>query len=85
MAPIVFALCALTSLTCAFLLSRAYSRSRVRFLLWSSLGFIGFALNNILILVDLYLLPGMDLSVLRLIPALGGAAILVFGLIWDTA
>ena len=32
----VYALCALTSLVCAWLLLRAYQRQRTRLLLWSS-------------------------------------------------
>ena len=83
MANAVYLLCAVTSLACAVLLLRGYLRSRVRLLLWSCLCFVGLALNNILLVVDLIILPEGDLSLLRNLPALVGLALLVFGLIWE--
>jgi heme/copper-type cytochrome/quinol oxidase subunit 4 len=80
---IVFALCALTSLTCAWLLLRGWARSRVRLLLWSGLCFAGLAINNILLFVDLRVLPETDLSVVRTIPAVIGVALLLYGLVWE--
>jgi hypothetical protein len=71
MAEGVYALCALTSVVCAMLLYRGYRASRTRLLFWSSLCFLGFALNNVLLLVDLVFMPAGDLSVWR-----GGAALL---------
>lgn len=82
---IVFILCAVTSIACAVLLLRGYSRNRVRLLLWSGLCFVGFALNNILLVVDLRLLPEVDLSALRTATALGGLCCLLYGLIWEEA
>jgi drug/metabolite transporter (DMT)-like permease len=83
MADAVYLLCAVTSLACAVLLLRGYVRSRVRLLLWSCLCFVGLALNNVLLVVDLIILPERDLSLLRNLPALVGLALLVFGLIWE--
>ncbi|HEY0010026.1 MAG TPA: DUF5985 family protein [Tepidisphaeraceae bacterium] len=84
MAEAVYILCALTSLTCAVMLARGYVRSRARLLLWSSLCFVGFAVNNILLYVDIVLLPTeVDLSVVRTSAALLGLLILLYGLIWD--
>jgi hypothetical protein len=84
MAELVYLLCALTSTLCAALLLRSYSRSRTRLLVWSSLAFVGLALNNALLFVDLALLPTtVDLWVLRNAVALAALSILVFGLIWD--
>jgi len=83
MADAVYLLCAVTSLACAVLLLRGYVRSRVRLLLWSSLCFVGLALNNVLLVLDLIVLPESDLSLLRNLPALVGLALLVFGLIWE--
>jgi heme/copper-type cytochrome/quinol oxidase subunit 4 len=80
---VVYALCALTSIGCALLLLRGYARSRFRLLLWSGLCFIGLGINNILLFVDLRVLPETDLSLLRTVPAVVGAAILAFGLIWE--
>ena len=84
MAELVYLLCALTSALCAALLLRSYFRSRTRLLVWSSLAFVGLALNNALLFVDLVLLPTtFDLSLLRNAVALAALSALVFGLIWD--
>jgi hypothetical protein len=84
MAELVYLLCALTSALCAALLLRSYFRSRTRLLVWSSLAFVGLALNNVLLFVDLVLLPDtVDLSLLRNFLALAALSLLVFGLIWD--
>ena len=81
---IVYALCALTSIACAVLLLRGYRRSRVRLLLWSGLCFVGLALNNIVLFIDLRVLPETDLSLVRTLPAIGGVMILIYGLVWET-
>jgi hypothetical protein len=83
MATLVYALCALTSLTCAVLLVRGYLRSRVRLLLWAGLCFCGLALNNLLLFVDMRMVPTVDLSVWRSLPALAGLALLIYGLVWE--
>ena len=80
---IVYALCVLTSLACAVLLWRGYRRSRARLLMWSSLCFAGLAMNNALLIIDLRVLPAVDLSIWRTLPALIGIALLVYGLVWD--
>lgn len=83
MATLVYILCALTSLTCSILLLRAYSHSRVRLLFWSGLCFLGLAMNNILLFIDLRVLPQTDLFLVRSLPALIGLLLLIYGLIWD--
>ena len=85
MAEIVFLLCAATSIACAAMLARGYLQRRSRLLLWSSICFLGFAANNILLLLDLWLVPTMDLSLWRSAAALAGISVLVFGLVWDAA
>jgi hypothetical protein len=80
----VYALCAVTSIACAWLLLRGYARSRVRLLLWSGLCFVGLAINNVLLFVDIRLLPQVDLSMVRSLPALAGVVILIYGLVWET-
>ena len=80
----VYVLCAVTSSVCAALLIRGYRESRARLLLWSAICFVGLALNNILLLVDLRVLPDIDMSVVRIIPAVIGAGILLYGLVWET-
>ena len=82
-ALVIYVLCALTSLACAVLLLRGYARSRQRLLLWSGLCFVGLALNNVLLIVDVRVVPAMDLSVIRMLPALAGVALLIYGFVWD--
>jgi hypothetical protein len=81
---VVYALCAMTSIACAWLLLRGYARTRVRLLLWSGLCFSGLALNNILLFIDVRVLPDVDLSIVRTIPAVIGMLLLVYGLVWET-
>jgi hypothetical protein len=83
MAEFVYSLCALTSLVCAVLLLRGYWMRRTRLLFWSALCFIGLALNNALLLVDLYVVPGTDLFFLRTGIALVAICLMLYGLIWD--
>ena len=85
MAETVYILCALTSIACAALLLRGYARSRTGLLLWSSLCFVGLALNNVLLFVDKVIFEnGPDLTLFRSLTALAAVLILVYGLIWDS-
>jgi hypothetical protein len=84
MAEIIYALCALTSLACAWLLSRSWRRSRERLLIWSAVCFAGLALNNCLLIVDLVLMPQITLSAWRNATAMIAVASLLAGLIWET-
>jgi len=84
MAEAVYLLCAATSSLCAVLLLRAYARTRTRLLLWSGLCFTGLALNNTLLVVDLIVVPDTDLSTWRLVPAVIGVALLLYGLVWES-
>jgi len=70
MIEIVYALCALASLFCAFMLVRSYRKTRVRLVLWASLSFAGLALNNSLLFIDLVVVPTVDLSIVRSTTAL---------------
>jgi hypothetical protein len=84
MAEAIYLLCAATSLTAMLLLFRHYRRRRTPLLLWSTIGFAGLVVNNVLVYIDLVLYTGVDLSVIR--SAAGAAAMLAltFGLIWGT-
>jgi hypothetical protein len=84
MAEGVYILCALTSLFCAGLLIRSYRAQRTRLLLWSSLCFIGLALNNALLVIDVMLVPNTDLSWLRTSVAAVAMLLLLVGLIWES-
>ena len=79
----VYVLCAVTSLACAALLLRGYRRSRARLLLWSGLCFALFALNNVLLIIDVRVVPEHDLSILRTLPTLLGVGLLLYGLVYD--
>lgn len=83
MSVAVYLLCALTSLACVVMLLRSYLANRSRLLLWSSLCFIGLAVNNILLYVDLVVVPNIDLSIWRHLATLCGLVLLLYGLIWD--
>ena len=85
MAEIVYILCMLTSAGCASLLLRSYQRTRTRLLLWSSVCFIGLALNNALLFVDLVLVPdSVSLLIVRNFTALAALWTLVYGLVMDS-
>ena len=83
MAAAVYVLCALTSLACAVLLLRGYRERGVRLLLYSGLAFAGFALGNGMLVVDLIVVPTVDLAIFRSLPVLFGLLVLIYGLVWD--
>ena len=83
MAAIVYVLCAATAFACAVLLIRSFRRTGARVLLWASLCFVGLTLNNVLLYVDLVLIPSVDLSAIRAAVALAGVATLLFAFIWE--
>jgi hypothetical protein len=84
MAEAVYILCMLASLACAAMLFRGYRQSRVRFLLWGSLCFAAFMVNNLLLFIDLAILSDeINLILWRDATALVGLSLLLFGLIWD--
>lgn len=84
MGLLVYTLCAMTSLICAVMLLRGYRRTSVRLLLWSGLCFACFALNNVILIIDVRILPERDLSVVRSLPSLLGIALLLYGLVWES-
>ena len=83
MATAVYLLCFLTSSGCAFLLWRTYARGRARLLFWACLCFLGLALNNLLLVVDLALVPDLDLELLRASVAVASLAVLLYGLVGE--
>jgi hypothetical protein len=84
MATTVYTLCALTSLACAGLLRRGYRRSGARLLYWSALCFGFMALGNAFLIVDVRVVPDVDLSLYRGLPHLAGVFCLLYGLAWET-
>ena len=79
----VYLLCFATSTACAILLARSYGRTRARLLLWSAFCFLFLALNNLFVMVDLLLVPDLDLQIPRLALSLAAVGLLLFGCIWD--
>ncbi len=84
MALAIYLLCAITSTVCAWLLGRAFLERRARLLLGTSICFVGLALNNLLVLVDLIVVPDVDLSLPRAVVTFLGLLTLVFGLVWES-
>jgi hypothetical protein len=80
---LVYVLCFVTSTACAVLLARSYRSSRARLLLWSSICFVFLAANNLVVVVDMLLVPDVSLRLLRLGLALCAVSILLYGFIWD--
>ncbi len=83
-ADAVYLLCLGTSLACMGLLYRGYRRSGMRLLLWSTLCFVFLSLNNLLLYLDIVLLPGADLQLYRLAANLVAVSLLLFGFIWES-
>jgi hypothetical protein len=82
MAEAVYILCTLTSLGCAWLLLRAYQRSRTALLFWASVCFAGLGINSVLLVIDLVILPTtIDLSLHRASVGLVSLLLFVWGLI----
>ena len=84
MAEAVYVLCAVTSILCAVLLLRGHQRSKTPLLFWSALCFAGLALNNLMLLTDLVLVPSVDLTVWRSVVAVVAIGVLLVGLIWES-
>ncbi len=85
MAGAVYILCAITSILCAVLLLRGYLATRTRLLFWASLCFVFLAINNVILYLDLVVLPPqVDLFWYRNLAAVVGMLVLVFGLTWES-
>ncbi len=82
-AALIYLLCLLTSSLCAVLLARSYLRDRSRLLLWVALGFAALSVNNLLLVVDLLLLPNVDLWVLRQLAMGIAICVFLYGFLWE--
>ena len=81
-ATLVYLLCLLTSIACAWLLGRSYRQTGMRLLLWSSVCFVFLAANNLALVFDLVVWPNdVDLRLLRLVLALAAISSLIWGFI----
>src|SRR5215204_5060062 len=77
----VYALCAMTSLLCCLMLALQHRRSPAPLLRQSAIAFFCFGISNILLFIDLIMLPQVDLRIYRNLASLTGVAILLVALI----
>lgn len=85
MAPTVYILGTLVTLLCSVLLLRGYARGRKKLLLWSGLCFAGLTVSNVLLFIDLIVLPeSISLHIPRLVTAAVAMLLLLYGLIWES-
>jgi hypothetical protein len=84
MPGLVYLLSTATSFLCCIMLFRGYRRTKVRLLLWSSLCFLGLTIDNLVLYIDLFVVPDVDLTTIRRLPGLIGLSLLVFGQVWDS-
>jgi len=83
MVQVIYGLCALTALMCAWLLLQAYRKTKYRLLFWTGLFFSITTANNAFLIVDKLVFPSMDLTVYRYGMALVGLCVLLPGLILE--
>ena len=83
MGDLIYTLCMLTSLACAWLLFAGYRRTRHRLLFWSGSCFAVMTLNNMFLLLDKVVLPNINFLPYRLISALVALLLLLYGLIYE--
>ncbi|HTU09630.1 MAG TPA: DUF5985 family protein [Allosphingosinicella sp.] len=79
----VYLLCFLTAAACALLLLRTYRRTRMRLLLWSALCFLFLAGNSLVVILDMLVLPDVNLALVRHLFSLAAVGVLLFGFVWD--
>jgi hypothetical protein len=77
----VYVLCAITAGLCSLLLLRQWRRTRLPLIFWAGIAFLCFTANNVVLFIDLSLVPDRDLSYLRQALALAGAMCLTVGII----
>lgn len=82
LASIVYSLCGLTALLCAFLLLRAFRQTRSGVLWWSGLCFCGLTVSNALLLLDKLVYTQIDLQPVRLSTTLLSFGLLLYGLLY---
>lgn len=85
MAMVAYGVGVLTSVFCAFLLIRSYRAQRTALLLWCSLCFVGLAVNNVVLFVDIFVVPDINLGIWRSLTALVALVLMLIGLIWEEA
>ena len=79
----LYSLAILASLACTLLLARGYLERRYSLLLWSAICFGFLTLNNVVLFLDMLVVPNMDLRLWRLIAALAGVLCMLYAFIWE--
>lgn len=79
----VYFLCLIASCSCAALLIRAYRRNRTKIVLWTAVGFIFLALNNLCLVADMVWFPSVYLLPLRQVTALLAICVMIYAFIWE--
>ena len=79
----VYLLCSLTSFIAMLLVYRSYLQNRTRLLLWTALAFVALAANNLVLFVDIVMLPGISLLLLRHLVSLLAVGLLLYGFVWE--
>jgi hypothetical protein len=74
----------LTAALCAALLLRAYLRVGMRLLLWCGLCFTGLTIANAVVILDLWLTPGLSLYRARLGLTAVSMLVMLYGLIFES-
>jgi Family of unknown function (DUF5985) len=85
MVKVIYALCTLTSVTCAWLLLRSFRQNKYYLLFWSGLYFVGLSLNYLLLILDRIFFPEpeVDLLTWRLLASFVAISLLLYGLVWE--
>lgn len=83
MAALIYILCTLTSIMCAFLLFRTYWERHIPLLFWCGLFFAIQAFSDVILVVDKLIVP-VDLSLYRYGIALTAVGFLLYGFIMRT-
>lgn len=81
---IIYGLCGLTSLFCAWLLILAYREKHIGLLLWVGVFFVIQACANFILIIDKLVVPDTDMSVFRHTISLVAIGVLLYGLITRT-
>jgi hypothetical protein len=89
---VVYILCTVTCVVCAFQLWRGYRRTQLQLLFWSAICFFILAIANALLFVDLavfpgvavIVLPGLELLTVRSCLTLVALLVLLYGLIFKS-
>jgi hypothetical protein len=81
LAPAVYVLSLLVGALCAALLLKAHRRAPSPLLLPAAICFAGLALNDLGLIVDLFVLPDVSIVAVRSLPAVIGLGVLVRALV----